>query len=101
MFIFSLTYDTIFVNLICGRVNYMQFNKCSRCGCFFVSSGDVCPNCQSKDNFEMSKLKEFLDNSDTNYSLDSISYDTGISMQNLNRYISKDSFVDYKPKINL
>ena len=79
----------------------MQFNKCSRCGCFFVSSGDVCPNCQPKDNFEMGKLKEFLDNVDTNYSMDSISYGTGITMQNLNRYFAKDSFVDYKPKINL
>lgn len=79
----------------------MQFNKCSRCGCFFVSSGDVCPNCQPKDNFEMNKLKEFLDNSDTNYSMDTISYGTGISIQNLNRYFSKDSFVCYKSKINL
>ena len=43
----------------------------------------------------------FIDNSDTNYSMDSISYDTGISMRNLNRYFAKDSFVDYKPKINL
>ena len=79
----------------------MQFNKCSRCGCFFVSNGDVCPNCQPKDNFEMGKLKEFLDNSDTNYSMDSISYSTGITMQNLNRYFAKDGFVGYKPKINL
>ena len=34
----------------------MQFNKCSRCGCFFVNSGDVCPNCAPKDNFEMNKF---------------------------------------------
>ena len=34
----------------------MQFNKCSRCGCFFVSNGDVCPNCAPKDNFEMNKF---------------------------------------------
>lgn len=79
----------------------MQFNKCSRCGCFFVSSGDVCPNCQPKDNFEMRKLKNFLEESDTNCSMESISYDTGISMKNLNRYFSKDSFVDYKPDTQL
>lgn len=68
---------------------------------FFVSSGDVCPNCQPKDNFEMSKLKNFLEESDMNCSMESISYDTGISMKNLNRYFSKDSFVDYKPDTQL
>ena len=77
----------------------MQFNKCSRCGCFFVNSGDVCPNCAPKDNFEMNKLKNFLEDSEMNCSMETISYDTGISMKNLNRYFSKDSFVDYKPSI--
>ena len=79
----------------------MNFKKCSRCGCFFVSNGDVCLNCQPKDNFEMNKLRNFLENSDTNCSLESISYDTGISTRNLNRYFSNDSFVEYKPKAEL
>ena len=79
----------------------MNFKKCSRCGCFFVSNGDVCPNCQPKDNFEMSKLRNFLEETEINCSMENISYNTGISMQNLNRYFSKDSFVDYKPNINL
>ena len=34
-------------------------------------------------------------------SMETISYDTGISIKNLNRYFSKDSFVDYKPSIKL
>ena len=79
----------------------MQFNKCSRCGAFFVNSNDVCPNCVPKDNFEMNKLKSFLENSNTANSIESISFDTGISMKNLNRYFSKDSFVDFKNNINL
>ena len=79
----------------------MNFKKCSRCGCFFVSNGDVCPTCKPKDNFEMNKLRNFLENSDTNCSLESISYDTGISTRNLNRYFSNDSFVEYKPKAEL
>ena len=79
----------------------MQFNRCNRCGAFFASSGDVCPNCQPKDNLEMNKLKTFLENSDLNCSIESISYDTGISMKNLNRYFSKDNFLDYKPDTNL
>lgn len=78
----------------------MQFNKCCRCGCFFVSSGDVCPNCASKDNFEMQKLKNFLEDSDESCSLESISYDTGISIKNLNRFLAKDSFAEFSNKFN-
>lgn len=77
----------------------MNFKKCLRCGCFFSSVDDICPNCAPKDNFEMNKLKNFLEDSEMNCSMETISYDTGISMKNLNRYFSKDSFVDYKPSI--
>ena len=79
----------------------MQFNKCSRCGCFFVSAGDVCPNCEPKDTFEMGQLKNFLENSDTNCSMENISFNTGISMKNLNRYFSNDDFINFKSNINL
>lgn len=78
----------------------MQFNKCCRCGCFFVSSGDVCPNCASKDNFEMQKLKNFLEDYDENCSLENISYTTGISVKNLNRFLEKDSFSEFSNKFN-
>ena len=79
----------------------MQFNKCNRCGCFFVSAGDVCPNCLPKDKMEMDQLQNFLENSNLSCSIESISYDTGISTKNLNRYFSKDAFVNYKPNIEL
>ena len=78
----------------------MQFNKCCRCGCFFVSSGDVCPNCASRDNFEMQTLKNFLEDYDENCSLENISYNTGISVKNLNRFLEKDSFSDFSNKFN-
>ena len=77
----------------------MQFNKCSRCGCFFMNPGEVCPSCQPKDNLEMNILKNFLETSNANFSMEAISYDTGISVKNLNRYFSKDNFIDYKPNI--
>lgn len=79
----------------------MQFSKCNRCGCFFTNSGDVCPNCKPKDNVEMNKLKNFLEDSSMNCSIENISYNTGISVKNLNRYFSNDAFIDYKPNINL
>ena len=31
----------------------MNFNKCERCGCFFVTDQNVCPKCEPKENFEM------------------------------------------------
>ena len=77
----------------------MQFNKCSRCGCFFVNSDDVCPNCKPKDNFEMNKLKSFLEDSNNYESIENISYNTGISIKNLNRYFSKDDFINFKPNV--
>ena len=79
----------------------MQFNKCSRCGCFFVNVGEVCPNCQPKDNNDMNKLKKFLDNSDKCDSIESISFGTGITVKNLNRYFTKKDFINYKPKKTL
>ena len=77
----------------------MQFNKCNRCGCFFVNSDDVCPNCKPKDNFEMNKLKSFLEDSNNYESIENISFNTGISIKNLNRYFSKDDFTNFKPNV--
>lgn len=86
----------------------MQLNKCSRCGCFFMSDSDVCPNCKPKDIYDMNKLKSFLENYDPNSSIEEISYSTGISEKNLHRLICSDEFVNYNftsfgdnPKINL
>lgn len=72
----------------------MQLNKCSRCGCFFMSSSDVCPNCQPKDMCDMSKLKNFLEDCNPNASIEDISYGTGISAKNLHRLISSDEFTN-------
>ena len=57
----------------------MNFKKCLRCGCFFSSVDDICPNCTPKDNFEMSKLKNFLSNQ--------------IEEANINRFMSNKDFI--------
>ena len=28
----------------------MEFNRCSRCGAFFMTENNICPNCEPKDN---------------------------------------------------
>lgn len=73
----------------------MQFNKCSRCGGFFVTNSDVCPNCQPKDLCDMNKLKSFLFNvSDELPSTEAISNETGISTKNLHRFFCSDEFAN-------
>lgn len=79
----------------------MDFNKCNRCGCFYVAEGDTCPSCQTKDNNEISKLNNFfLETENNSIGVNELSSITGISVKNLSRYASyKD--LDFKKKIIL
>ncbi len=74
----------------------MELNKCSRCGAFYATSNNVCPNCMPKDSLEQFKLKTFLQENEAPVSLEALSNDTGISIKNLNRFISNGNI-----KINL
>ncbi len=73
----------------------MELNKCTRCGCFYVSSNDVCPACEQKDVAEIDKLKNFLEDSEFS-SIDDISYQTGITVKNLNRFLKLNDFKKLK-----
>ena len=81
----------------------MEFKKCERCGCFFTSNDNVCYNCLTKDKFEMSKFKNFIEenNVDTINSLNDLSIQTGISSKNLNRFLGYDDFNEIANQINL
>jgi hypothetical protein len=65
----------------------MEFNKCSRCGNFYLSNGNVCPKCSPKDNLEFSTFKSYIEQNGFENSLDQISSETGILVKNLNRFI--------------
>ena len=66
----------------------MNLNKCSRCGCFFASTTDVCPKCESKDENDIAQLKNFLSESDgSSISLEDLSLSTGVSLKNVNRFL--------------
>ncbi len=77
----------------------MNFNKCSRCGCFFMSDNSVCPNCEAKDKYEMSELKTFLEENTSQINIDNLSASTGISVKNLNRFLSQEQFADFNEQI--
>ena len=66
----------------------MEFNKCSRCGNFFISNDDVCPKCKTKDTLEFETFKSYIAENGLNNNLDTLSNETGISVKNINRYLN-------------
>lgn len=72
----------------------MNINKCERCGCFFASESEVCPKCQSKDENDIKRLKNFLNESDGSaISVETLSFSTGVSLKNVNRFLqNKDLY---------
>ena len=74
----------------------MEFNKCSRCGTFYLSEGNVCPKCSTTDGFEFSTFKSYIKENGLNESLDTISGETGISVKNLNRFMGYEELKNYK-----
>lgn len=77
----------------------MEINRCSRCGNFYVSAGIVCPKCSTKDGFEFSTFKSYVQENGFETSLNTISNDTGISVKNLNRFLAYEEFQDYQKKL--
>lgn len=77
----------------------MELNRCSRCGNFYVAEGTVCPKCSAKDGFEFSAFKSYIQENGFENSLNTVSSDTGISVKNLNRFVSYPEFQDYKQEL--
>ena len=78
----------------------MNFNKCERCGCFFVTDQNVCPKCEPKENFEMQQLKRYL-STHTASTVEDISINTGISERNLDRFLKQEEFTQLMQSENL
>ena len=74
----------------------MECNKCSRCGSFYITNENVCPKCCTKDGFEFSTFKSYIEENGFESSLDIISGETGITVKNLNRFLEHDDFKNYK-----
>ena len=64
----------------------MEFKKCIRCGCFFLSEDNVCCNCKSKDLSDVIKIQNYLEEHSSPSSIEELSLGTGISIKNLNRF---------------
>lgn len=68
----------------------MELNKCNRCGSFFLANGAVCPACSKKDSVDIAKLENYMQEFNMPENIDEISYNTGISIQNLNRHFAEN-----------
>lgn len=79
----------------------MEFKRCERCGCFFTTADNVCQNCMPRDNFELSKLRNYINENNNSNSIQDISINTGISVKNLNRYLGENEFLGVCNKLNL
>ena len=81
----------------------MEFRKCDRCGCFFASNDNVCYNCLTKERFEMSKFKTYIEENNISNinSLNELSIESGISEKTINRFLSQDDFSGVLNQINL
>ena len=77
----------------------MDFNKCERCGSFFISHNNICGNCLSKDNMDVSKLKDYFNNIEEVPTFDSVLFETGISEKNLLRHLNSNNFIEDQNKI--
>ena len=74
----------------------MNFNRCSRCGGFFMAEGDTCPNCLQRDKFEMNRLENFIEeNPNTSLNMNDIASYTGVSDKNLNRFLANEQFNEF------
>ena len=73
----------------------MEFNKCSRCGSFYLSAGNVCPKCSSKDQLEFSTFKTYISENGFEENLEKVSGETGISIKNLNRFMQEINNTNY------
>ena len=81
----------------------MEFKKCERCGCFFSSKDSVCYNCLTKEKFEMSQLKSYIEENNLNniHSLSDLSVQTGIAGKTLNRFLTYEDFSEITGQFNL
>ena len=73
----------------------MEFKKCVRCGCFFMSDSDVCCNCETKDMLDIAKLNTILDENNNLNSIEDLSIASGVNITNLNRYISNNKLSEF------
>ena len=71
----------------------MELKKCIRCGCFFTTEDNLCPNCKQRDDSDKKYLKSFIETNGAPSSVQELSFQSGLSLYDINRYL-KESELD-------
>ena len=71
----------------------MEFKRCARCGCFFMSDNNICCNCESKDMLDIAKVNNILDENISFNSVQDLSIASGVNINNLNRLIQNNKIL--------
>lgn len=74
----------------------MKFNRCVRCGAFFASEDNVCPNCKNKDKVDMSTIKNYISQNDLPKNVEILASQSGVSVKNINRFLEMKEFSSLK-----
>ena len=77
----------------------MELKRCPRCGNFYNSDLNVCQDCKTNENLDVSKLKGYIDQYGMNASTEEMAINTGVNVKNINRYLSdteKDGLLENK-----
>ncbi len=77
----------------------MEFKKCMRCGCFFMSDNDVCYNCEPRDKMDIANLNSILEENNNFNSIQDLSIASGVNINNLNRFITKNKISGLDSKL--
>ena len=79
----------------------MNLKKCVRCGCFFSTSDDVCPNCKTKDEKDKISLKNYIANNEMPDSVERLALNTGVGIKNIARFLKAEEFPEIKKNFKL
>lgn len=72
----------------------MEFKRCMRCGSFFSSNNNICHDCELRDQSDIAKLNNILENSPNINSIEELSLNSGINLSNINRFI-ENKFISF------
>ena len=65
----------------------MELKRCPRCGNFYNSELNVCQDCKTNENLDVSKVKGYIEQYGVNESTEEMSIITGVNVKNINRYL--------------
>lgn len=72
----------------------MEIKKCSKCGAFIMSEGNLCESCSKENAYAGTILKNYFDENLSFDSIPSISVATGIAPNVIQSYMKTNNYID-------